>query len=281
MKLKSQNLLSMFWTEFKNYKIPFILLGFLFFSSCNEESNTSKSVEVEEKTDDSTKLESEKEQIIRQVEGALSIPATEKYDIQIQYEFINEDTLRDAVILVNRKEFAFEKAKNTNTERFFEETGNTGLYNYVFLKLGGKDRIISTNPVGSNANYPLEVKFIELTSKAHTDFYVEYRVRNSLHRNYYTLRRNDLFLTFSCPQFDKIGEEQPLVYDIKHPSSSVRIAKDIALYKGQIVDYSASEIKNTNFYTPKEITSNGELFVYFVFNEKTMKYVTPMPAMEK
>lgn len=270
----------MFWTEFKNHKLSLILIIFLFFTSCSDDRKfTDDVVKTDSKEEDSNQNLSEKEQIIRQVESVLSIPATEDYDIQILYKHLDEDTLRDAIVLVNRKEFAFDKAKNTNTERFFGETGNTGLYNYVFLKMGGKDKLISTNPVGSNANFPLSVHFLELTSKAHTDFYVEYRVRNSLYRNYYTVRKNKLFLTFSCPEYDKIGEEEPLVYDIQHPTSSVRIAKDIALYKGQIVGYNPSEIEDVNAYTPKEIKSNGELFVYFVFNERTMKYVTPMPAL--
>lgn len=269
----------MFWTEFKHIKISYILISILFLASCNNEEKFSKSEERSDSTQETETLTKE-EQIIRQVESLLSISATETYDIQIEYKHIDQDTLLDALILVNRKEFAFQKAKNTNTERFFEQTGNTGLYNYVFLLMGGEKKLISTNPVGSNANYPLKVEFLELTSKAHKDFYLEYRVRNSLHRNYYTVRNNRVYLTFSCPVFDRIGEDDPLVYDIQHQTSSVRIAKDIALYKGKIVDYNPKEIENTNEFDAKEITSNGELFVYFIFNDKTMKYVTPMPAME-
>lgn len=267
----------MYWTKFKHIKLLFFFIGTFFISACsNEIEETKDPLENEIK-----ETLSEEEQIILQVESILSINAEENYDIQIEYKYINEDTLRDVLVLVNRKEFAFQKAKSTNTERFFQNTGHTGLYNYVFVKMGGQKNLISTNPVGSNAEYPLKSTFLELTSKAHQDFYVEYRVKNSFYRNYYTVRGNRLFLTFSCQVFDNIGEINPKVYDIQHLTSPVRIAKDIALYEGKIVDYNPSEIEDVNNYEPKEIVKSGELYVFFIFNDKLMKYVTPMRAEEE
>ncbi|PWH86829.1 hypothetical protein [Brumimicrobium oceani] len=264
----------MFWTKFKLKNSIYLCSIFFIASACSgddlTENNVVKQVETAKET------LSEEEKIIRQVENILDINAAENYDIQIQYKHIDPDTLKDALILVNRKEFGHQKAKNTNTERFFESTGHTGLYNFVFLKLGGSDKLITTAPVGSNADYPLTVEFLELTSKAHKDFIVEYRVRNSLHRNYYTVRKDKMFLTFSCPVFDSIGAPKPVAYDIVHTDSEVRIAKDIALYDGRIKDYNPDEIENINFYTPKEIIRDGGLYVFFIFDDKKMKYVTPM-----
>ena len=266
----------MFWKEYKCFKFALLSSVFLFLTACSVEEK--EDVIHSQQENEKKKSLTEEEQIIRQVESKLSISAVEDYDIQIKYKHIDEDTLRDALILVNRKEFAFQKAKNTNTERFFENTGHTGLYNYIFLKMGGSKELISTNPVGSNAEYPLKSEFLELTSKAHQDFFVEYRVRNSYYRNYYTFRKNNLYLTFSCPVFDSIGEPNPRVYDIQHETSPVRLAKDIALYEGEIVDYNPKEIENINNYEPKDIVRNGELYVFFIFNDKSMKYVTPMAA---
>jgi hypothetical protein len=268
----------MYWTEFKHINLVFLFLTLLILTACSEQKSADKAIDNEKIQEESL---SEEEKIIRQVESKLDITAAEKYDIQIQYRLIDPDTLKDALILVNRKEFGYQKAKNTETERFFESTGSTGLYNFVFLKRGGSDKLISTNPLGSNANYPLTAEFLELTSKAHKDFFVEYRVRNSLYRNYYTLRNEDMFLTFSCPVFDSIGALKPRVYDIQHLTSDVRISKDIALYEGKIVDYDIEEIENINAYEPKEIVRSGALYVYFIFNDKTMKYVTPMGVKEE
>ncbi|WP_101334380.1 hypothetical protein [Brumimicrobium salinarum] len=99
-----------------------------------------------------------------------------------------------------------------------------------------------------------------------------------MQRNYYTVRNNKIYLTFSCPVFDHIGEANPEAYAIKHKESSVRIAKDIAMYNGVIEDYSLSSIDNPNGYTPKNIISTGELYVYFIFDSSDMKYKTPMQS---
>src|SRR5690554_6843190 len=277
MKLKLLNLSNMFWI--KSRLIPsllcFTLLSLILGCSSEESKGDDEVVE---------KIAlSEEEQIIRQVENKLGISAAEEYDIQILYKHINPDTLQDALILVNRKAHAFQRAKNNNTERFFEKTGFTAPHNHVFVKLGGVNNIISTTPIGSNVKYPLRAKFIELTSKAHQDFYVEYRIRNSLQRNYYTVRNNNLFLTFSCPVFDSIGAKQPKVYDIQHLISPVRITKDIALYHGRFLNYDSKTIEDVNGFDPQpdEIIGTKDLFVYFIFDDQSMKYITPMRAEDK
>ncbi|HLV43084.1 MAG TPA: hypothetical protein VKY37_12450 [Brumimicrobium sp.] len=260
----------MFWTKSKRIIQIYFFISLFLFSACSSEKENQE-IDKEEKA-----VLTEEEQIIRQVENKLGISAAEEYDIQILYKFINPDTLQDALILVNRKDHAFQRAKINNSERFFENTGYTAPHNHVFVKLGGLKNIIETTAVGSNVNYPLEAKFIELTSKAHQDFYVDYRIRNSLQRNYYTVRNNSIFKTFSCPVFDSIGADIPKVYDIQHKVSSVRIAKDIALYQGEILDYNPEEITDVNNYTPKEIIGTDNLFVYFIFDQQSMKYKTPM-----
>src|SRR5690554_6012991 len=97
-----------------------------------------------------------------------------------------------------------------------------------------------------------------------------------MQRDYFTVRRNNIYKTFSCPVFDSVGVENPRVYDIQHRESSVRIAKDIALYHGEFEDYEPSEIEDVNNYTPKGIIGTDKLFVYFIFDDRTMKYKTPM-----
>lgn len=267
----------MYWIDFKKY---FGIVGLLFLMfSCSFNETTDEKPVVEVEGYDYAKEMSES-YIKRQIESNLQISAAEDYDVEITYTYINPDTIKDALILVNRKDYALTHVKNSSTERFFEKTGETGPYNYVFVKIGGKKNIISTTPVGSNINYNLKATFLELTSKAYKDFYVEYRIRNSLQRNYYTVRNNTIYLTFSCPVFDQIGEEKPRVYDIRHESSSVRLSKDIAMYHAKIKDYNPNEITAPFHYEPKEIIASDDLYVYFIFDEKTMKFVTPMKSPE-
>lgn len=242
-------------------------------TSC--ESNTSKDLENKENKSIKTEL-SREDQIARAVESKLNINAAEKYDIQIVEEYINRDTLKDALILVNRKDWAHKRAKQQGNESFMNKTGFVGPFNHVFVQLGGEKDLLSSPPVGSSANHPLEHHFLQLTSLAQNDFYVDYRVRNSMYRNYYTVRDKQLYLTFNCPVYDSIGSPEPRAYAIKHEESSVRIAKDISMYEGKIVGYDHTTIEDPNSYEVGQIIPLPELYVYFIFDEKTMKYKTPM-----
>lgn len=265
----------MYWTGFRKVYSLLGLFAVVTISSCSSDDKNLPT--VEKSPEDQL---TEEQWIVRKIESELNIPATEKYGIEIIYKHINPDTLMDALILVNRKEHALNHVKNNGTEAFFERTGQTGGYNYVFVKLGGAKDVISTTPVGSNINYSLKAEFLELTSKAFTDFYVDYRIKNSLQRNYYTLRGNNLHLTFSCPIFDGIGDPKPVVYDIRYLDSPVRMTKDIALFHARLKDYKVNEIEDVNHYEAKGIESTEDLYVYFIFDEKTMKYKSPMKAPE-
>lgn len=267
----------MYWIESKLYAIVLTCAIFVFASTCDNqkhtENNTTKKAEIQPEL-------SFEEKIAREIENELNINAAEKYDLEIRHEYIDQDTLQDALILVNRKQWAHDKADKSDNKSFIEKTGFVGPNNYVFVKLGGKEELLKAPPVGSSADHQLESKFLTLTSLAHKDFYVSYRIRNSLHRSYYTVRKNRLYQTFSCPVFDSIGYENPRVFAVRHEESSVRISKDIALYKGKIAGYDPEKIQDPNSYVPQQIVPLDELILYFIFDEKTMKYKTPMVPPE-
>lgn len=260
----------MFWIGFKKIKFIGLFLTAMIFNAClSEEGNKEAKEEPQETL-------TKKERLVRQIENELDISAAEEYDMQVYPEFINADTLKDKLVLVNRKEFAYKHVKEQKSEAFFERTGHTAPFNYVFVQMGDEEQLLSTDPVGSNVDYPIDAHFVSLTAKARKDFYVDYRIKNSMQRNYYTVRNNRIYKTFSCPVFDSIGADNPVVYAIKHKENSMRLAKDIVLYKGEITDYNPSEIQNKNNFTPKDIVSTETLFAYFIFDKKRMKYVTPM-----
>jgi hypothetical protein len=262
--------------KFKLFLSLSILLFSLLINACKNESKEAEN-EIKEHKSSLTFEERAK----RAVEADLKINASEKYDLQIHKKYLDRDTLEDAVILVNRKQWAFERTEKNDNFDFAKKLGFTGPYNNVFVYLGKYDKFISTPTVGSSAEYPLEVNFEVITTPSQKDFHVDYRIRNSVHRNYYTVRNDRVFLTLNCPIFDNIGEPKPKVYSIQHRESSVRLSKDIALYEGEIPNYKPSEIENVNSYSPDEIISTDELFVFFIFDEKTMSYVTPMVNNEK
>lgn len=267
----------MFWKGFKECTLVCFIIGVLGLVGCNSKTTPTLSSQNIEK-----KVLSTKEQIVRLVESKLSINAVEDYSIEIIEKKIDDDTLMDALVLVNRKAYTYKYFKEKKNFDFFESVGHTASYNYVFVKLGGLDHLIYGNPlaVGSNVDYPLTADFIKLTSPTTTDFYVTYRIRNSLHRNYYTVRNQQLFLVFSYPVFDKIGDPKPESYTAVAKVSPVRIAKDIALYKAKIKNYNPTEIKDLFDYKPEGIITTDSLVGYFILDESKMKYVTPMQPVK-
>ena len=220
--------------------------------------------------------------IKRQVEAKLQIPATEVYDLEIHPALLDRDTIQDAVILVNRRAYAYQVASSDGNTRFEELVGFTGPYNHVFTHMGGAKEIKQAPPVGSSADFPLTVFFETISNPSQTDFFVEYRIRSSVNRNYYTIDDGRVVLTFSCPLYDFEDPQNPTIYDIRHLDSEVRLSKDIGLYHAKVKDYQPELVSDFNHYYPKEIVPSDDLFVFFIFDKQSKKYVTPMrPAADE
>lgn len=254
----------------------------LIISGCKEENDsqqvnkTVSTLKPETKTNSKTDTISFRGKVKRYVENKLKINAAENYDLQIVWDYIDRDTIKDAVILVNRKEFALNEIKRKGREKFFKYLGYSGPYNYVFVYLGGTGDFLNAPPVGSNVYHPLTVDFGRVSSPSQNDFWVEYRTKNSMQRLYYTVRNNNLHVIFNCPVFDRIGEDDPVFYDIQHLESSVRIGRDIALFYAVDPNHDESQIEDPLSYTPKEIVNTEELYVYFIFDDQDLVYKTPM-----
>jgi hypothetical protein len=264
------------------YFVIILLLTTLFFScdeSINEEEvptnkkNTTKNIK--------TVFDHDFEAYIRRkIETELQINAAEKYDLKIHIAQLDKDTISDAVILVNREQHALDRMKKEGKEKLLKNRGYTARENYVFVFKGSSSKLLITPPIGSSIFHPLEVFFEEITTPGQNDFWVEYRFRNSLFRNYYTLKGETLFLTLNCPVFDKIGEKEPEVYSIEHRKVETRLGKDIVIYEGYIPNYDPNLIEDINNYSPENIKPKDEIFVYFIYDIDRKSYVTPMAPRE-
>lgn len=271
----------MYWKGFNRLLICLGCCCLLLITSCKSHKGKSENKQLTPKKSQSSL--SLKKQINRMVESELNIGANEKYSSKIIVKNLNADTIKDAVVLVNRQDFAYAHFKNDKSTEFFDKMGHTASYNYVFVKLGGQNKLIYANPmaIGSNVDYKLSVRFLRLTSPTNLDFCVTYRIRNSLHNNYYTIRNHQLFLVFSYPVFDNIGDPVPTAYKAIPKISELRTAKDIALYKAKIIGYNTGDIEDLYGYKAKGIEATDSLVAYFIFNPKKMKYVTPMKPIER
>jgi hypothetical protein len=252
-------------------KYPLIALAaycILFLSACGETPGTTT---PEGENPAVPKNETFEQRAKREIEAKLSIPATEKYTIRVYRAYIDADTVKDAVITVNRMEFAMDEAIKRGKTAKAAEMGYLGNYNYFFYFDGSIDMISEAVPVPSSPGRELDVTFESITSPTKKDFIIDYRIRNSGWRSYYTATGDGtLSLMFQWKWFDHLGEEKPEALNHVFEGSPEGIMQDITIYESAIDNYS-KDIKDVYKYEPA-ITKKTALMYRFFYDPKVQKY---------
>jgi hypothetical protein len=208
----------------------------------------------------------------REIESKLQIPVNEKYTYKIYKDFLNLDDVKDAVITVNRLQFAMnEAAKSENTAQR-AEAGYTGNYNFFFFYDGKTDQISNPIAVASSPQVPLDLKLENIQSEFFKDITVTYHIRNSAFKNYYLMSNGNIQLMFQWKLFDAIGTATPEANFLEYEKGSYNEFKDIVIYKGKIKNYSPV-VKDIYNYNPV-IEKDGAKLYRFFFDKRTMKYST-------
>ncbi len=252
----------------------FLFATLLFLQSCaNEIENQAKN--ENDNTEDLT-FDQRKE---RHITGSLSMDATEKYISEIYKEKINNDDFEDAIITINRLDFAKNKSKTLKNGRQIAQMGYIGNYNYFVFYDGKLDKFSVPVPVPSSPINKLKVSFENLSSEKYKDLVIEYRVLNGSFRNYYTIYGDVLQEIFQVKTFDHIGESKPEAYFIEYDKGSICDVKNIMVYEGKINNYSSNIVDIYQF--EPEIMKTNKLFKRWFFNPKVMKYMTEDPELMK
>lgn len=250
--------------------LVFLIILLLFFSCKNE--NTKKDFFSIKPPPEKENKSTFNKRIKREVETKLNIPATEKYTLKIQFAHLNSDEKKDAVIAVNRLEFAEQEALNSENSFKRKELGYMGNYNCFFFYEGKSDKISIPLFIASSAKSPLKINIGGIQSTKHNNISVDYRIRNSAFRNYYFIENNSINLVFQWKLFDQIGFDIYEANYIEYEKGSISPAKNILIYKGKIKNYS-TKIVDWYSYQPI-IEKQKELLYRFFYDPKTMKYVT-------
>ena len=244
-----------------------LALALIAFAGCKNDSaenapNTSGEAKVKESFEARVK---------REIEAKLQLPATEKYTYAIHREFISSDTIQDAIITVNRMAFAIDESIRTNSTAKAVEMGYMGNYNFFFYYDGAKDRFSVPIPVPSSPGRPLDVSFESIVSPARKDVMIDYRIRNSGSRAYFTvLNESDLLLIFRWNRFDHAGESKPTALLHSLEESPNGGAKDIVIYESEL-DNNAEVTKDVYQFEPV-ITKKGKLVQHFIYEPRAAKY---------
>ena len=253
-------------------KFMLVLSFLLALYGCSDSPKVNNDAEQEspENEKDNKNLDFET-RIKREIEAKLSIPATEKYTLEIHKAHLNADEKEDAVITVNRLEFAMEEASQGQTAKR-AEFGYMGNYNFFFFYDGQLDKISVPVTVASSAKSPLRVSFDNIQSEIYKDVIIEYRIRNSAFRNYYQIENGSLMMVFQWKLFDFAGTDNYEANFIEYQPGTYSLAKDIVIYQGTIKNYN-KQIPDVYKYNPVIEKGGKELYRFF-FDPGSNVYAT-------
>lgn len=236
---------------------------------CSEQ-NEKEEIVFKEK-EDFTKLPFD-QRIKREAESKLSIPATEDYTLQVYKQHLNSDNSKDAIITVNRYQFALEEAAKAPNPAQIAELGYTGNYNFFFF-YDGKTKLLSAPiAVPSSPKAPLKVNFENIQSEVYKDATFEYHIRNSAFKNFYSLNTQQIQLIFQWKLFDYLGTNTPEANYLEYADGTMSMFKDILIFKGSIRNYTPI-IEDIYTYNPV-IDKQGSMLYRFFYDPRTGKYMT-------
>lgn len=245
-----------------------LMLSTLFFSCGNEGSVEDTAQPKEPQTDKGGDLRS---RALRHVEAQLNIAATERYILEIHKQNLDGDDKEDAIITVNRFNYAIEKAKQSPNAAKLAEIGYVGNYNYIFYYDGGLDMISPAIAVPSSPYLPLEISFEPITSTEYQDALVSYRIRNSAFRAFFTVENHTPSRYFEWPEFNDLGTPKQEAFSFSYVSTAMNPRKNIQVFEANVT--LADTTKNFNVARPKLIKKEKVLYEFFYLPAK-QTYVT-------
>lgn len=251
----------------KLHSIFFLLLVLTF--SCSE--NKGKETDPIEQAAVNTKKQTLEQMLNKHIESQLSITDKEKYSFKIYKEHLDGDDKMDAVITVNRLEYALNKAIEKGNTAKQAEIGFTGPFNYIFYYDGEKNQLSPPITISSSPHASLKIHFSNILSEGYKDIEVDYTIRNSAFRDIFTIVNHSPIQVFQWKLYDRLGEGNPEAYYIEYGKGTVSLSKDILIYNGTLEN--GSNVKDIYNFDPK-ISKKGEMVHRFFYLEEQGKFFT-------
>lgn len=240
-----------------------------FLAACNNTNKAENTISDEPKK--SEQLGSLEDRIKRHIESSLTIPATEHYTYKIYKENLDGDAKQDAIISVNRLEFAMNEASKSKNPAKQAEIGFMGNHNYIFYYDGGLDQLSPYIPIPSSPNAALKIQFENITSSSYKDILIDFRIVNGCFRDFLTVVNHTPQRIFQWKVFDGINKPKTEAYSFKFEQGKLSDSKDILVMKASFKqDQKAEDIYA---YEPK-IEASKEVLYRFFFYPKEGKYIT-------
>lgn len=246
--------------------IAYFLFLCLIISSCTENNNA-----TEDSIEEDPKNLSLEEMTDRHVRATLGINPDEKFSLKIYKEHLDGDDKIDAIITVNRLNYALDEAAKSNNSAKQAEVGFTGNFNYIFYYDGHLNQISPDIKIASSPHGELKVSFEHISSEAYKDVLVDYKIRNSSFRDFFTILNHSPILVFQWKIYDRLGEKDPEALYFEYAPGTQSVSKDILIYQGNLDN--ASSVGDIYKFDPK-ISKKGQLLHHFFYLDAEGKYFT-------
>jgi hypothetical protein len=207
----------------------------------------------------------------RHIEANLKIPVSEKYSLKIHKAHLDGDDREDAIITVNRYEFAIDEASKSENPAKKAEMGFMGNYNYIFYFDGGLNKISPGQVVASSPAAELAISFENITSQVYKDILVDYRIRNASYKSIFTVINHTPKIIFQWKNFDGLGTTQKEAYVLKFTEGTTGVQRDIVVLNADF----ENPRNGTDLYTfTPELIPTKEMKYRFFYVPSEGKYMT-------
>ena len=207
----------------------------------------------------------------RMIRAKLGIQANETFAMQIHRAQLDADGIEDAIVTVNRKDFAMKEAMASPNPAKRAELGFMGNYNYFFFFDGKLDMLSPPLAIPSSPLLPLKVSFENISSPDYKDILIDFRIRNASYKDFYTVSNHTPRRIFQFKNFDGLGTTLTEAYHFEYGAGSYGPQRNIFVMEAQLPTLPNGADKNT--YEPA--LKNLEKIKYtFFYLAKEGKYAT-------
>jgi hypothetical protein len=207
----------------------------------------------------------------RMVRAKLGIQANEKFELKIYRAQLDADGIEDAVITVNRLDFAMKEATASANPAKRAELGFMGNFNYFFFFDGKLDMLSPPIAIPSSPLLPLQVSFENISSTNYKDILIDFRIRNASYKDFYTVSNHTPRRIFQFKNFDGLGTTITEAYHFEYGAGSYGPQKNIFVMEAKLEALPNGADKNTFMPQLKPLEKIKYTFFYL---ESEAKYAT-------
>jgi len=248
-------------------KIVLFLVSFIVFS-CDTSESPKNIIPDNELPNEAQTLE---EYAKRHIESQLKITPSEKYELKIYRENLDGDDKEDAIISVNRLQFAINEASQSENPSKRAELAYMGNFNYIFYFDGALNLISPQIAIPSSPLLPLKISFENVGSTDYKSIIVDFRIRNASYRDYYFVKNHTPTRVFQWKNFDGMGSDISEAYTFSYEQGKVHESKNIIIYKAKL----GTLPKDIDLFTfEPELIESQSIERTFFYLPSQGKYVT-------